>query len=600
VEQHRQVGVVVVTLVDVDTVNGNGASVGLEVGEHRIRIQRVVGRAGGQQHLDDGVVVVGLEPELQRGHLMRRRPVNGRGRALHVRVVLHVAPARVLYAVVQHVHQRIADARQVLAVHRQLRASRRYAPERLADVHGGRGRVHERRVVHVLAQVVVELDADRAGRRAVAGARQAGHLVLAVRLHRARDVVPHVHPNGVAGVQEPAADRHPGAAGDGTARRPHVRYDRLDEVETLVGPERERRQQLVHLRPVRHLHRALVQRARVGRRYGARNRLAVHGHGGQQAPAVGHLDHGHLVLGQRPVVADGDPYGRAACPRPVQRLDGLDTHLGTPDQHVFHGCHATGIGQPADVALLVRPGARVALGTPLAVVPVHVVVPEAHLALVAGPQLVVGDARFLGHREFQVVFALVVERQRDAVDGDREVNHRRRQRRVDRLGVIGLARDLPPATLHPAGVLHLVQMAQHLAPFEQRPERAGRVVGHLHVHRPVGRVQGGLFLVVDLEPRTRPGVAHRLCRRVVVAVVVRVFDQLFFRRRGGVARLSHQRPAARRRGGRAIGARVVRYAIHRDVRPGRDDGGLLGRGRRRRFDRCHRVTASRHRHHLYL
>lgn len=423
VEQHGQVGVPVVTLVDVQTVNRDGAPFRLEVGVHRIGVQGVVRRAVGQRYPNDGVVVVGLEAELQRGHLVRRGPVNGRRDAHHVRVVPHRATSGVLDSVVGHVHQRVVDARKVVAADRQLGAARRYSPERLAAVHGGRGRVHERRVVHVLVQIVVELDAYGARRGSVADARQARHFVLAVRLHRARDVVPHVHPDGVAGVQEPSADRDPRAAGDGTAGRPHVGDDGFDEVEALVGPERERGQQLVHLRPVRHLHRALVQRARVGRRYGARDHRTVHGRGGQQAPAVGHLDHDHLVLGQRPVVADGDPYGGAAGPRPVQRFDGLDPHFRALDEHVLHRHRATGISQLADVALLVRPGARVALRTPLAVVPVRaVVVPQAHLALVAGSHQIFGDARVPGHGEVQVVIALVVERQRGAVDGRVEVN----------------------------------------------------------------------------------------------------------------------------------------------------------------------------------
>lgn len=124
VEQHGQVGVPVVTLVDVQTVNRDGAPFRLEVGVHRVGVQRVVGRVGGQRHLDDGVVVVGLEAELQRGHLVRRGPVNGRRGAHHVRVVPHRATSGVLDTVVGHVHQRVLDARKVVAVDRKLGAAR--------------------------------------------------------------------------------------------------------------------------------------------------------------------------------------------------------------------------------------------------------------------------------------------------------------------------------------------------------------------------------------------------------------------------------------------------------------------------------------------
>lgn len=181
VEQYCQVSIVVVTLVHVQAVDGNSPSVRVEVGVHRVRVHGVVGRTGRRLYLDERVVVVGLEPELQRGHLVRCWPVDGRRRAFQVSVVFHYAPTGVLNAIVRHVHQWIADARKVLAKYRQVSATGRYAPERLSTVHSWCGRVHEWRIVHVLAQVLIELDPYRTNGRAVAGTCYARHLVLALR-----------------------------------------------------------------------------------------------------------------------------------------------------------------------------------------------------------------------------------------------------------------------------------------------------------------------------------------------------------------------------------------------------------------------------------
>lgn len=402
-------------------------AVRLEVREHRVRVQLVpagpLGRGHRRPHGHDRLAEVRLEPELEGGDVARYRPVDFRRCALHVRVVAHPAAGRVRDAVVRDEYQRVANAREVLPADRQPRAARRYAHERLVAVQRRVARVLEHRVRHVLIQVCVEREPQRARGRPVAGARHARHFVGGARRHRARDVLQREHLHLVAGVQEVAADADLGAAGRGTARRPHARDLRVYEIERLVGLQcnglGHQAAADVVLRHVRHLDRSVVQVARVGGRYGARDDVVL-GRGRQQAPAAGHRYHDQPVLGHDPVVPDGYPHGRAAGPRPVFRLDGADADLGTFDAHVLPGrVHVREVGEVAHVAVLVlAAGALVVPRAPPAKVPVPVVVPEAARALLVRLVLVPATAVVPGH----VVIVAVVELQRDAVNGHPKVH----------------------------------------------------------------------------------------------------------------------------------------------------------------------------------
>lgn len=474
----------VVAPVQVQPVDGDGtAAVGLEVGVHRVRVQAVHGRAGRRLQRQYGLAEVRLEPVLQLlGDHVRRWPVElGRG-AQHRGGVEHAARAGVPDPVPDHVHQRVLEAREVAAADQHARAAGRDAGERLVAVHRRLARVLEQRVVHVLLQVAAELELDAAHERYTAGARLARHLVLVVRRHLARDVLPDEHAHRRARVQVVALDGQPGAAGDRAARGPHARDLGLDKVELLVRAHRHlvALRPVVQLRHVRDVHRPVHRPRPVARRrYGALDARAVLGGERQQALAVGHPHHDQAVLRQYLVVADHHAHRSAARPRPVRRFHGLDARHRAPHVHVRRVLRVRHVGQQPHVTALRQPRALVVARAPPAVVPSPVVVvPRAAHALAVVSLLGEAPVEVV---QVQVVVQPVVERQRDAAHGHRDVRERRCGRgRVGDLCLRHLAIDHGAVAVQLARHRYLVHVAHYRAPVEQCPERLRPVVGHRH------------------------------------------------------------------------------------------------------------------------
>jgi len=324
----------------VPAVDGHVRAVGLEVREHRIGVHPVTREVGlwGQVHR-----VVGepdAETKVQQhgsggGGVRRRRSGRGveRGRPTrHESIVAHRAIGVVSGAFrIVHVNGGVADARQVAASDRQVRASGSDAGERLSCAQRWIARVREPTGLDGPPQQLVEHDGHVARDRSSVGRRSGGaqHVVLGPGQYLAR-YVGRAHGNGdrASGVHRSAGYAQQSAAGNGAARRTQGCRLGVDEPELVGGSQPER--------AVRDAHRARRRVFGLGRPHRARDRLAVD-RLRVDAIAAGHR-HRHLSrLGQQPVVADCYHQRGAARPRRRQRFHGPDGHFRTSADRRFRG-----------------------------------------------------------------------------------------------------------------------------------------------------------------------------------------------------------------------------------------------------------------------